>query len=147
MGIQVRRQQPSILIRDWGTEAIVIATDKYLGKVLSMKAGTKGGMQYHVEKDEAFYLVSGLAIVRGDDGDGRLQEVIMKPGESYHVPPGAPHQVEAIEDSVFFEASTPHYDDRVRCDEAYGLTNDGGLQTTKPAVRFNFGCCDYPTIT
>lgn len=131
MGIQVRRQQPSILKRDWGEECIVIATDHYLGKVLRMKAGTKGGMQFHVEKDEAFYLVSGSAIVRSDDGEGRLQEVVMQAGETYHVPPGAPHQVEAIDDCVFFEASTAFYNDRVRCDEQYGLTNDGGLQTTK----------------
>lgn len=131
MGITVERQQPTTLIRDWGNERIVIATDKYLGKILEMKAGTKGGMQYHVAKDEAFHLVSGRAIVRSDDGEGRLQEVIMEPGQTFHVPPGAPHQVEAIEDSVFFEASTAHYDDRVRCDEQYGLTNDGGLQTSR----------------
>lgn len=130
MGIPIRRLQPTTLVRDWGTEAIVIATEHYLGKVLSMKAGTKGGFQWHRVKDEAFFLVSGKAIVRSDDGEGRLQEVVMEPGQSYHIPPGAPHQVEAIEDSVFFEASTPIYDDRVRCDETYGFKNDGGLQTT-----------------
>lgn len=131
MGIPVRRLQPTTLVRDWGEEVIVIATDKYLGKMLRMKAGTKGGMQYHVEKDEAFWLFSGKAIVRSDDGNGNLLETEMAPGQSYHIPPGAPHQVEAVTDCVFFEASTAHYDDRVRCDEQYGLTNDGGLQTTR----------------
>jgi mannose-6-phosphate isomerase len=131
MGIQVERVQQTVLRRDWGEEIFIAATPHYLGKILKMKAGTKGGMQFHQAKDETFVLWSGMAIVRSDDGTGKLQETIMRPGESYHIPPGAPHQVEAVDDCILFEASTPHYDDRVRCDEQYGLTNDGGLQTTR----------------
>lgn len=131
MGQPIERVQPTVLKRDWGNEIIIAATASYLGKVLEMRAGTKGGMQYHVAKDETFYLVRGMAIVRSDDGAGKLLEQVIRPGESYRIPPGAPHQVEAVDDCVFFEASTPHYEDRVRCDEAYGLVNDGGLQTTR----------------
>lgn len=122
---------PQTLSREWGDEIFVAETDKYLGKVLQMRAGTKGGLQYHTEKDETFYLVSGRAIVRSDDGFGQLMSIMMLPGESYHIPPGAPHQVEAIEDCVFFEASTPHYDDRVRVEAEYGLPTGGGLPTTR----------------
>lgn len=127
----IQKMTPTVLRRSWGDECIVIATSKYLGKILKMQSGTKGGLQYHVEKDEAFHLVTGIAVVRSDDGAGHLIETTMVPGETYHVPPGAPHQVEAITDCVFFEASTPHYDDRVRCEEAYGLAFDGGLETTR----------------
>lgn len=117
--------------RDWGEEIFIARTPKYLGKILKMKAGTKGGLQYHVEKDETFHLVNGSAIVRSDDGDGKLMKTIMEPGESYHIPPGAVHQVEAVTDCVFFEASTPHFEDRVRCEAQYGLPEDGGLPTTR----------------
>jgi quercetin dioxygenase-like cupin family protein len=37
----------------------------------------------------------------------------MLPGESYHVPPGAVHQVIALEDSILVEASNPVFEDRV----------------------------------
>lgn len=129
--IPIRALPREVLARDWGEEHIIIATDKYLGKILRMRAGTKGGLQLHVEKDEAFHLLSGRALVRYDNGQGALLTVMMLPGESYHIPPGAPHQVEAVEDCVFFEASTPHYDDRVRCEARYGLPEGGGLPTTR----------------
>jgi mannose-6-phosphate isomerase len=125
--------KPKELFRDWGIEKFIAETPQYLGKVLYMRAGTKGGLQYHSEKDETFHLLTGLAWVRFDDGTGTntLVQVAMHAGESYHIPPGAPHQVEAITECLFLEASTPHYDDRVRVEEHYGLTADGGLPTTR----------------
>ena len=126
----IERYDPKTLIRDWGTETFFAETPHYLGKVLRMQAGTAGGLQRHVEKDESFYLLSGKAWVRWDDGQG-LRQTLMTPGESYHIPPGTVHQVEAIEDCVFLEASTPHYDDRVRCELQYGLSIEGGLPTTR----------------
>lgn len=127
----VSRVQIETEYREWGQETFVAQTKHYLGKVLKMNAGTKGGLQYHVEKEETFYLVSGEAIVRSDDGTGQLIEERMYPGQAYHIPPGAPHQVEAVSDCVFFEASTPHYNDRVRVEANYGLPEGGGLPTTR----------------
>lgn len=128
--ITIERYHPKILTRDWGEEMFVAETPHYLGKVLRMKAGTAGGLQYHVEKDESFFLFSGRALVRFDRGAG-LEVRPMLSGESFHIPPGAVHQVEAVTDCVFFEASTPHYDDRVRCEAQYGLPESGGLPTTR----------------
>ena len=127
----IERYEPKTLYRDWGEEIFIAETAKYLGKILKMKAGTQGGLQKHVEKDETFHLVSGRAVVVSDDGNGRLLLTPMHEGESYHIQPGAVHQVKALTDCVFFEASTPHYDDRIRCEKDYGLTEDGGLPTTK----------------
>lgn len=129
--IRIARYTPKTLHRTWGEEIFIAETDRYLGKILRMKAGTAGGLQYHTEKDETFHLLAGRALVRFDDGHGQLQVVMMLPGESYHIPPGAPHQVEALENCVFLECSTPHYDDRVRVEERYGLKADGGLPTTR----------------
>lgn len=122
---------PYALAREWGEEIIVAHTEHYLGKVLKMKAGTRGGLQFHAEKDETFYLLDGRALVRSDDGHGQLTVHPMYPGESFHIPPGAPHQVEAITECVFVEASTPHFDDRVRVEKDYGLSETGGLPTTR----------------
>ena len=135
---QIEPFTPRVLRREWGDEIIVAETAHYLGKVLKMKAGTKGGLQYHVEKDETFYLVSGEACVICHD-DYTVNSVTvpgiamrrMFAGESYHIPPGAVHQVEAVTDCVFFETSTPHHDDRVRVEKDYGFPEDGGLPTTR----------------
>lgn len=124
--ILIEAFEPESLSRVWGEELIVAATDQYLGKVLRMDAGTKGGLQYHREKDETFHLFSGEALVRSDDGGGALVEALMCAGESYHIPPGAVHQVEALTDCVFFETSTPHYDDRVHMERAYGIAAEAG---------------------
>lgn len=100
--------------KEWGTELLIAQTETYIGKVLWMQAGSGGAFQYHVQKDETFYLFSGKALVRYKTDDGTVCEVPMCAGESYHVPPGSPHQVDAVTDCVFFEASTPHFDDRVK---------------------------------
>lgn len=129
--VSIERVQLHILNREWGQEIVFTNTPKYLGKVLRMKAGTAGGLQLHVEKDETFHLYEGQAMVITDDGHGTLVEAIMLPGDTCHVPPGAVHQVRAITDCTFFEASTVHFDDRVRCEERYGLEQHGGLPTTR----------------
>lgn len=99
--------------KSWGRELLVAHTDEYIGKVLWMRAGTSGPLQYHERKKETFFLFSGHAFVWFQAEDGTPRGHNMKPGESIHVPPGAVHKVEAIEDCVFFEASTPVFDDRV----------------------------------
>ena len=87
-------------------------------------------MQYHHKKNECGYLVSGQMIIRFDDGDGNLSERVINAGDSFHFPPGAVHQEEAVTDCVIIEASTPHFNDRVRVEESYGQIIDGGLQST-----------------
>lgn len=116
---QLERFTPTALgPKDWGTELLVAHTEHYTGKVLSMRAGTSGPLQYHERKDETFYLVSGLARVTRDV-NGKLVTRPMRAGESYHVPPGVVHRVSAVTACVFFEASTPHFDDRVNVEDRY----------------------------
>ena len=124
---------PQVLDRVWGQEIFVAETPHYLGKLLKMRAGTAGGLQIHVDKDETFYLHSGRALVDYDPGNGSIVSVQMEPGEAYHIPPGAVHRVRALTDCEFFEASTPHYDDRVRMEGHYGVPVLGapGLPTTR----------------
>ena len=102
--------------RDWGYEYLIAQTDAYIGKMLDMRAGKAGGLQYHRTKVETFYLAKGEALVDYDAGDGKLTRVVMKPGMSVHVPAGAPHRVTAVMDCIFFECSTPVFNDRVRCE-------------------------------
>lgn len=111
--------------KPWGTETVFAHTPTYLGKILRMNAGHRGGLQYHERKDETFYLLEGHAVVRYDPGDGTLRAVVMAPGDSYHAPPGAVHQVEAVTDCILIEASNPVFDDRCNVGAAYGLDGEG----------------------
>ena len=117
--------------RVWGSETLLaLVPQKYSVKRLEIQAGHKGGLQFHQLKDEISILLSGRMIVRFDSGSGTLSERVVEPGECVHFPPGLVHQEEALTDCVLIEASTPHFNDRVRVEAKYGLAADGGLPST-----------------
>ena len=117
--------------RTWGEETLlVLASGKYTLKKLHIKAGSKGGLQYHRYKDEAGFLVSGKLLVTYEDENGMLRQSVVSAGDHYHFRTGVVHQEEALEDCVIIEASTPHFNDRVRVEELHGLSSEGGLPTT-----------------
>jgi len=131
---KIRLVELETLKRVWGTETIITDCPWYLGKVLRYEAGKAGGLQYHTEKDETFYLHSGLGVMEHDDGEGNLVGLKMFPGMSCHIPAGAVHRFIAIENCTGFEVSTPHYNDRIRVEEKYGVPVIGdeyGLKSTK----------------
>ena len=117
--------------RDWGYEqTLVVASGKYAMKKLFLKKGKKGGLQFHMRKDEAIYVLHGKLIVRYEDEQGNLREKICGPGDYAHFPNGAVHQEEAIEDTLILECTTPHANDRVRVDSE-NEQKEFGLQTTR----------------
>ena len=117
--------------RPWGEEKILSIIPETLSlKLLKIKAGSKGGLQYHHKKNECGYLLKGKLIVRFDPGTGKLKEKILEPGASFHFPPGAVHQEEALTDCEIIEASTPHFNDRVRVEEKYGIRDKSGMPST-----------------
>ena len=117
--------------RTWGNEILLaLVPGKYTVKRLEVRAGEKGGLQYHHLKDEDGVMISGEMVVRFDDGSGKLIERTVGPGEVMHFSPGLVHQTEAITDVVYIEASTPHFNDRVRVEANYGMQLDEGLPST-----------------
>jgi mannose-6-phosphate isomerase-like protein (cupin superfamily) len=117
--------------REWGEEILlVLSSGKYTMKKLFIKAGKKGGLQFHRKKDEASYIVSGEMILRYEDINGKLQEKKVGPGDWFHFPAGCIHQEEAVTDVVRIEVSTPHFNDRVRVEGVFGIEDKEGLQTT-----------------
>ncbi|HZT38327.1 MAG TPA: cupin domain-containing protein [Bryobacteraceae bacterium] len=47
------------------------------------------------------------------------QEIILKPGESLHIPANTPHSAEALEDCVALDLFSPPREDWKRGDDAY----------------------------
>ncbi len=116
--------------RVWGEEILLIHTNDYTGKLLKMKKGTRGGLQFHQIKNESQYLLSGKVLIEYDTGDGKLATMEWLPGMSIHIEPGTVHRETALEDSIIIEVSNPVFNDRVRVEEKYGETPDQGLPTT-----------------
>lgn len=107
----------NIIEKPWGHEEILETNERYTVKRLFMKAGHKCSIQYHECKHESVYVLSGkLTLYIGKD----LEKKIMLPNDFYVVPPGLIHRMEAVEDSVYLEASTSELNDVVRISDEYG---------------------------
>jgi mannose-6-phosphate isomerase-like protein (cupin superfamily) len=107
--------------KPWGHELIWAVTDIYVGKVLFVKAGHSLSLQFHRQKDESWFVQSGRAKLElGEAGESVLKEEVIAAGAAFHYPPGTVHRVTAIEDTTILEVSTPHLDDVVRLEDAYG---------------------------
>ena len=105
--------------KPWGYEIIWAHTDRYVGKILHIKAGHELSVQYHNRKDETVYLLSGKLTYRVKQGDA-LEDVQLEIGQSFRLTPGTVHQMVAVTDCDVLEVSTPELDDVVRLTDKYG---------------------------
>ena len=118
--------------RNWGSEELIALISKKISlKLIKIKKGKKGGLQYHHKKEECGYILSGKLLIRYDDGFGKLKQKIIKKGDTFYFPQGAVHQEIALTDVTILEASTPYFNDRVRVEKKYGLKEPRGLPSTK----------------
>ena len=105
--------------KPWGHETIWAHTDRYVGKILHIRAGQALSVQYHNQKDETVHLLNGDLIYRVKLGD-ELEDMRLTKGQSFRITPGTVHQIEAITDCDILEVSTPELDDVVRLQDRYG---------------------------
>jgi mannose-1-phosphate guanylyltransferase len=108
-----------IVDKPWGRESWWAETPAYLGKILEVRAGHKLSLQYHREKLETllFYQGEGVLTLAGN-------ETPIRPGLTVTINPGVPHRIAAGTDLTIFEVSTPHPEDVVRLEDAYGRRSD-----------------------
>lgn len=107
--------------KPWGHETIWAHTDRYVGKILHVKAGEKLSIQYHEHKDETVFLLSGeMKYWVQMPGDTELRDQRLVAGESFRITPHTIHAIEAVTDIDVLEASTPELDDVVRLKDRYG---------------------------
>jgi mannose-6-phosphate isomerase-like protein (cupin superfamily) len=112
-------RSPKIVEKPWGREVWYAHTDRYAGKILEVTAGHTLSLQKHRVKHETLFLQSGRMRFTFHD-----QEFDWAPGETIEIAPGTVHRMEAIEDSVILEVSTPELDDVVRLEDRYGRATD-----------------------
>ena len=103
-------------------------------KRLVIKAGHKGGMQYHRKRSEIGFIIYGQLKVR-IGLNGKIQEKVLNPGDHFVFSPGLVHQEEAITDTIIIEASTPWLNDRVRVEKEFNISDESGRHTTQTGVE------------
>lgn len=120
-GIQPFTFAPRRVEKPWGYELIWAETEEYVGKILFVRAGHSLSLQFHNVKDEAWYVHSGRAeLDLAEPGVKILESEVVGPGEAFRIRPGTVHRIRALEDTTVFEVSTPHLQDIVRLEDAYG---------------------------
>ena len=106
--------------KPWGHELIWARTERYVGKILHIRAGEALSLQYHRVKDETIMVLTGkLRFEYFADGE-QPQTRELLPRVPFHVTPGLRHRMIALEDTDVIEVSTPELDDVVRLDDRYG---------------------------
>lgn len=106
--------------KPWGYEVIIEHNEKYVMKKLKMNKGHKCSIQYHEKKKETVYVLSGKLKVYIGDKMEILDGIILEPHDTITIEPYKIHRMEAIEDSVYLEASTPELEDVIRLKDEYG---------------------------
>jgi mannose-6-phosphate isomerase len=86
---------------------------------LHIRAGESLSLQYHRIKTE-IHVVEGKLLLRIGKTEDSLEERILSPGDSCDIPPGTVPQMEALENCVIAEVSTPQLGDVVRLRDRYG---------------------------
>jgi len=105
--------------KPWGHELIWAEAERYVGKILHIRAGQKLSRQYHNVKDETFLVQSGeMDLQIGPEGE--MRTLRMKPNDVFHCTPKTIHRMIAVTDVDVLEVSTPELGDVVRLEDAYG---------------------------
>jgi mannose-6-phosphate isomerase len=120
-GLDSWSAEPRKVDKPWGHELIWAETDRYVGKILFVRAGESLSLQFHRVKDESWLVHSGRAKLElGSAGDPMLKEEVIGAGAAFHFQPGTVHRVTAIDDTTIIEVSTTELDDVVRLEDRYG---------------------------
>jgi mannose-6-phosphate isomerase len=120
-GLDAWAVEPRRVDKPWGHELIWAQTDRYIGKLLFIKAGESLSLQFHREKDESWRVHAGRARLElSAAGAPFLNEEVVAAGACFRFTPGTVHRVTALEDTTIVEVSTPHPDDVVRLEDRYG---------------------------
>jgi mannose-6-phosphate isomerase len=117
---------PREVPKPWGSELWFAHTDLYAGKILRVRAGCRLSVQFHEEKDETSYVLSGRVIVSQGDSAETMASRELGPGDSWRNSPLVVHTLEAVEDAEIIEVSTPQLEDVVRLEDRYGRMTETG---------------------
>jgi mannose-6-phosphate isomerase-like protein (cupin superfamily) len=116
--------------KPWGYEQITAVLEgKYVGKVLSITAGSALSLQHHLQKEETVAVESGRVSVELGPDPAHLQAVTLDAGQGLLIRARVVHRITAITDARLLETSTapPGWrEDIVRHQDRYGRQGTSG---------------------
>ncbi len=93
--------------KGWGSEEIWATNDLYCGKFLHFDKDARFSMHFHADKDETWYVLSGVfRVVYIDTQTSEEHEHTLNTGDVWHNPPLLPHQLICVEAGTIIEVST-----------------------------------------
>lgn len=111
----MEKQKIKQVEKEWGKEIWMANSELYCGKKLILKKGKRCSMHNHKNKDETFYLDSGLILLELNN-----DEEIIRPGEAVRIKRDKKHRFSGLKDSVIIEISTHHEEEDSYRDELSG---------------------------
>lgn len=94
----------------WGHITTLASNDAFAIKTIFMKANTQSSMEYHVNKEEWYYIVSGKIKLGLRLGRAKNISLTLMPGDIVHIPKGLMHMRIALEDTHIIEWSNKDED-------------------------------------
>jgi len=106
-------EKRTFVSKGWGWEDWIYNSELYCGKRLFVKKGKKCSWHYHNKKDETFSVIYGkLHLVYNTEDDlEKACEIVLMPGDAFHIPSGLRHQFTGLLDTEFIEFSTQHFEE------------------------------------
>jgi mannose-6-phosphate isomerase-like protein (cupin superfamily) len=118
--VSAYRVEPRKVEKPWGWELVWAEAERYVGKLLFVRAGESLSLQYHEVKDESWLVQEGRAQLELGAVGGELEVLEIGPGDAFRYRPHTVHRVTAIEDTLVIEVSTTELTDVVRLEDRYG---------------------------
>ncbi|HEY0194141.1 MAG TPA: hypothetical protein VGC42_23650, partial [Kofleriaceae bacterium] len=83
----------AVVDKPWGHELIWAQTERYVGKILHIRAGEALSLQYHRVKDETIMLLRGrMQLIHYPEGEAPVARDL-GPNEPFHIAPGLRHRM------------------------------------------------------
>jgi mannose-6-phosphate isomerase len=117
-----------VVQKPWGREVWLEVNDRYCYKRIYINQSHRTSLQFHRQKLETNYVVSGRAEIWLEDESGTIQKYEAGAGAVITVQPGRKHRVVALSDVILQEVSTPEVDDVVRVQDDT-LRGDGRIES------------------
>ena len=101
-------QLSGIIEKGWGSEEIWATNEKYCGKFMHFNNGSKFSMNFHSDKDETWYCLSGKFTLKWiDTSTAEVFEKEFLPKQVWRNQPKVPHQLVCHLAGTIIEVSTP----------------------------------------
>ena len=105
--------------KPWGYELLIEKNKNHMFKKLFMKKGHRCSLQFHNRKIETIFVVSGNLKIYYGLNIKNLRYRTFKPHNVITLKPKMIHRMEAVNDCIYLEASTPEITDVVRLSDDY----------------------------